>query len=175
MIANDKINRRFIGSCANEDHCVSRVAYVMCVSAEFRLYWCNFHGFICFCIFSFFIRYLAVCCPRQNRESGNARSLPYDGRLKTNFHRNENLLSKFKIGNGHPIGIYLSWTLVSRKPNGQEYNPMMRTITKTRKRQYKNKWRQTNKETENMYRETERGKERKRERIRRRNNSFGKT
>lgn len=46
-----------------------------------------------------------------------------DGRLKTNFHRNENLLSKFKIGNGHLIGIYvcLSWILVSRKPNGQEY------------------------------------------------------
>lgn len=39
-----------------------------------------------------------------------AKTTAFDiyGRLKTNFHRNENLLSKFKIGNGHPIGIYLS-------------------------------------------------------------------
>lgn len=161
MIANDKINGRFIGSCANKDHCVSELhTLCMCVrstfssgayfcsnkifSLAFAVYVCTYelsisvvlmqfswHYFILvFCLGFFCSHLFSSISLLSTAKAGKVEIL--EGRLKTNFHRNENLLSKFKIGNGHPIGIYLSWTLVSRKPNGQEYNPMKRTITTAR-------------------------------------------
>lgn len=160
MIANDKINGRFIDAvnalCEEEKalHSV-RVAYVVrCFCLCFVLfihslshtdsvyliqvrYFLNCYEF-CHCIFlcaiwslsfveairSAFVFYFTHCCRRRRRrrhhhrfmpvdkrktgEAGNVRSLHYSHsteRLKTNFHRNENLLSEFEIGNGHPIGI----------------------------------------------------------------------
>lgn len=62
------------------------------------------------CMQLFFCPSFVLLCPRRSLREVEMPEvyIHIDGRLKTNFHRNENLLSKFKIGNGHPIGIYLS-------------------------------------------------------------------